>query len=160
MYRFFLVLATVSIVVGQILRPPLNPPLQPPAGMVFGLYNYVGSRFMFYCLIISGQRCAGRNYNGRRCCTPELPCGYGEGDCDGPGDGGTNDGHRGCQRGQGVVEVIVIITELLFCPGLVCGSNNCLKFGLYYHEKDDCCDLPQSGATVAGVSSGVLTGAN
>ena len=59
-----------------------------------------------------------------------------------------------------VVVVIVIITELLFCPGLVCGSNNCLKFGLYYHEKDDCCDLPQSGSTVAGVSSGVQTGAN
>ena len=115
---------------------------------------------MFYCLIISGQRCAGRNYNGRRCCTPELPCGYGEGDCDGPGDGGGNDGHRGCQRGQGVVVVIVIITQLLFCPGLVCGSNNCLKFGLYYHEKDDCCDLPQSGSAVAGVNSGVLTGAN
>merc|ERR1712032_269576 len=31
-----------------------------------------------------GQRCAGRNFNGRRCCTPESPCGYGEGDCDGP----------------------------------------------------------------------------
>ena len=59
-----------------------------------------------------------------------------------------------------VVVAIVIITELLFCPGLVCGSNNCLKFGLYYHEKDDCCDLPQSGSAVAGVSSGVLTGAN
>ena len=59
-----------------------------------------------------------------------------------------------------VLLVIVIITELLFCPGLVCGSNNCLKFGLYYHEKDDCCDLPQSGSAVAGVSSGVLTGAN
>merc|ERR1712154_422245 len=35
-----------------------------------------------------GQRCAGRNFNGRRCCTPESPCGYGEGDCDGPLDGG------------------------------------------------------------------------
>ena len=48
----------------------------------------------------------------------------GEGDCDGPGDGGQHDGHRGC------------------LPGLVCGSNNCKKFGLYYHEKDDCCDKP------------------
>jgi len=120
MYRYILVLAAISFVVGQRLRPPLNPPLQPP----------------------TGQRCAGRNYNGRRCCTPELPCGYGEGDCDGPGDGGTNDGHRGCQR------------------GLVCGSNNCLKFGLYYHEKDDCCDLPQSGSAMAGVSPGVLISAN
>ena len=27
---------------------------------------------------------------------------------------------------------------------LVCGSNNCKKFGAYYHEKDDCCDLPQN----------------
>ena len=71
----------------------------------------------------SGQRCAGRNYNGRRCCTPEQPCGYGEGDCDGPGDGGGHDGHGGC-RGE-----------------LVCGSNNCKKFGSFYHDKDDCCDL-------------------
>merc|ERR1711936_573248 len=75
----------------------------------------------------AGQRCSGRNYNRRRCCTPEHPCGYGEGDCDGPLDGGRNDGHRGC-RGS-----------------LVCGSNNCRKFGLYYHEKDDCCDRPSSG---------------
>jgi len=71
-----------------------------------------------------GQRCAGRNYNGRRCCTPEKPCDEGEGDCDGPGDGGQSDGHRGCKG------------------DLVCGSNNCQKFGLYYHEKDDCCEKP------------------
>jgi len=44
-----------------------------------------------------GQRCRGRNFDGKRCCTPEQPCGLGEGDCDGPGDGGVNDGHRGCQ---------------------------------------------------------------
>merc|ERR1712223_1457865 len=69
-----------------------------------------------------GQRCSGRNYNGRRCCTPEQPCGLGEGDCDGPLDGGTHDGHQGC-RGD-----------------LVCGSNNCRKFGAYFHEKDDCCE--------------------
>ena len=37
-----------------------------------------------------------------------------------------NDGHRGC-RGD-----------------LVCGSNNCLKFGSYYHPKDDCCERPSS----------------
>merc|ERR1711988_326912 len=73
-----------------------------------------------------GQRCAGRNFNGRRCCTPESPCGYGEGDCDGPLDGGANDGHRGCQG------------------NLICGSNNCKKFGAYYHPKDDCCDLPEN----------------
>merc|ERR1711955_58722 len=88
----------------QRLAPPRNPPLDPPAG----------------------QRCRGRNYDGRRCCTPENPCGYGEGDCDGPGDGGANDGHQGC-RGD-----------------LVCGSNNCKKFGLNFHEKDDCCDLPET----------------
>merc|ERR1711910_138016 len=73
-----------------------------------------------------GQRCRGRNFDGKRCCTPEQPCGLGEGDCDGPLDGGVNDGHRGCKG------------------NLVCGSNNCKKFGAYYHEKDDCCDLPQN----------------
>ena len=77
-------------------------------------------------LLFKGQRCSGRNYNGRRCCTPEQPCGLVEGDCDGPLDGGGSDGHRGCQG------------------SLVCGSNNCKKFGLYYHEKDDCCDVPSS----------------
>ena len=76
--------------------------------------------------MLLGQRCAGRNYNGRRCCTPENPCGEGEGDCDGPDDGGLNDGHAGC-RGD-----------------LVCGSNNCKQFGHYYHEKDDCCERPSS----------------
>merc|ERR1712213_232798 len=73
-----------------------------------------------------GQRCSGRNYNGRRCCTPEQPCGLGEGDCDGPLDGGTHDGHQGCKG------------------DLVCGSNNCKKFGAYYHEKDDCCEKATS----------------
>ena len=71
-----------------------------------------------------GQRCAGRNYGGRRCCTPENPCQEGEGDCDGPDDGGAHDGHRGC------------------AGDLVCGTNNCLQFGLYYHPKDDCCEKP------------------
>ena len=72
----------------------------------------------------SGQRCSGRNYQGRRCCTPENPCDEGEGDCDGPGDGGGHDGHTGCKG------------------DLICGSNNCKKFGAYYHEKDDCCEKP------------------
>jgi len=71
-----------------------------------------------------GQRCAGRNFQGRRCCTPENQCDEGEGDCDGPGDGGQHDGHAGCKG------------------DLVCGSNNCKKFGHYYHEKDDCCERP------------------
>ena len=76
-----------------------------------------------------GQRCSGRNYGHGRCCTPDEPCGLGEGDCDGPLDGGVNDGHAGC-RGE-----------------LVCGSNNCQKFGTYFHPKDDCCDEPSSIAT-------------
>merc|ERR1719232_388675 len=74
-----------------------------------------------------GQRCSGRNYNGKRCCTPENPCDEGEGDCDGPGDGGSNDGHLGCKG------------------DLVCGSNNCLQFGAYFHPKDDCCERPSNG---------------
>ena len=74
----------------------------------------------------SGQRCSGRNYDGRRCCTPENPCDEGEGDCDGPGDGGGHDGHAGCKG------------------DLVCGSNNCKKFGTFYHEKDDCCEKPSA----------------
>merc|ERR1712013_532921 len=65
-----------------------------------------------------------RNYNGQRCCTPDNPCGEGEGDCDGHGDGGRSDGDRGCKG------------------DLVCGRNNCKKFGSYYHEKDDCCEKP------------------
>ena len=72
------------------------------------------------------QRCRGRNYEGRRCCTPENPCDEGEGDCDGPLDGGVNDGHAGCKG------------------NLVCGSNNCQKFGAYYHPRDDCCEKPAS----------------
>merc|ERR1711963_39010 len=74
----------------------------------------------------AGQRCAGRNFQDRRCCTPENPCDEGEGDCDGPGDGGQHDEHRGCKG------------------DLVCGSNNCKKFGHYYHEKDDCCERPSN----------------
>merc|ERR1712106_866558 len=73
----------------------------------------------------AGQRCSGRNYQGRRCCTPEEPCDEGEGDCDGPSDGGGHDGHTGC-KGK-----------------LECGSNNCKKFGASFHEKDDCCEKPQ-----------------
>ena len=74
-----------------------------------------------YC---KGQRCSGRNNQGRRCCTPEKPCEEGEGDCDGPGDGGLNDGHTGCKG------------------DLECGSNNCKQFGSFYHVKDDCCQKP------------------
>merc|ERR1712110_732294 len=83
-----------------------------------------------------GQRCRGRNWDGRRCCTPENPCGEGEGDCDGFGDGGANDGNDGCQG------------------DLVCGSNNCKQFGAYYHEKDDCCERPNSGIPQGWGSNG------
>jgi len=75
------------------------------------------------------QRCKGRNYGQRRCCSPENPCDEGEGDCDGPLDGGLNDGHAGCKG------------------DLVCGSNNCKKFGSYYHDKDDCCEKPNQATT-------------
>jgi hypothetical protein len=78
-----------------------------------------------------GQRCKGRNFlTGRRCCTPENPCDEGEGDCDGRGDGGFNDGDCGCKG------------------DLVCGSNKCLQFGFYYHEKDDCCEKQTVGAEI------------
>merc|ERR1712066_937248 len=52
-----IILLTVLTTLGfcQRLSPPSNPLTEPPAG----------------------QRCAGRNFNGRRCCTPEEPCGYG-----------------------------------------------------------------------------------
>ena len=36
-------------------------------------------------------------------------------------------------------------------PGLVCGSNNCRKFGLYYHAKDDCCDYPKEKLVKQGL---------
>ena len=88
----------------------------------------------------AGQRCRGRNYDGKRCCTPEQPCQEGEGDCDGPGDGGRNDGHAGC-AGQ-----------------LICGSNNCRQFGAYYHPKDDCCQRNsslQSKERVRGLNPGL-----
>merc|ERR1712110_1319868 len=64
-----ILLLTVFTTLGLCQSPPRTPLTQPP----------------------QGQRCAGRNFNGRRCCTPESPCGYGEGDCDGPLDGGAND---------------------------------------------------------------------
>ena len=108
--------------------------LEPSPGLDEDIYVAVDSpnHWKQWIIFFSGQRCAGRNFNGKRCCTPQEPCGYGEGDCDGPGDGGGNDGHAGC-RGE-----------------LVCGSNNCRKFGLFYHDKDDCCDLPD---TLRGVTS-------
>ena len=79
---------------------------------------------MFFIYFFSEHSCGGRNDGGRTCCTPDNPCVEGEGDCDGPTDGGAHDGDRGCEG------------------NLVCGSNNCKKWGLYFHEKDDCCERP------------------
>ena len=79
-----------------------------------------------YLFFFSGQRCSGRNFTKRRCCTPENPCGLGEGDCAGPFDGGANDGHKGCMG------------------NLRCGDNNCKKFGLYFLDNDDCCDYKEN----------------
>ena len=106
-------------------EPILDPsiPFEPKEGQTLNDESFID------IFMSSGQRCAGRNFQGRRCCTPEAPCDEGEGDCDGPGDGGLNDGHKGCKG------------------DLVCGSNNCKKFGLYYHEKDDCCERPSTGGS-------------
>ena len=73
------------------------------------------------------------------CCTPENPCDEGEGDCDGPGDGGLNDGHAGCKG------------------DLVCGTNNCLQFGAYFHPKDDCCEKINNSPQNSPPSSGYGT---
>merc|ERR1712215_239180 len=72
-------------------------------------------------LYINGQRLTpfpGQHCSGgRQCCTLQRPCGVGEGGCD---------GSTGCKG------------------DLVCGINNCKKFGHYYEVKDDCCDYPSS----------------
>ena len=47
---------------------------------------------------------------GDSCCTPDQPCGEGQGDCDGNDDCNT---------------------------GLVCGNNNCM--GSSFDSLDDCC---------------------
>merc|ERR1712025_1286587 len=60
-----------------------------------------------------GQRCSGRNYGQRRCCTPDNPCDEGEGDCDGPGDGGGHDGHT----------IIVKSLELIFMRKTIVVKN-------------------------------------
>ena len=92
-----------------ILYSPMDTPIEPPQGENFHMTFYkiiicggakiVNGFLRIFHLkrFISGQRCAGRNYQGRRCCTPENPCDEGEGDCDGPGDGGGHDGHAGCK---------------------------------------------------------------
>jgi len=72
-----------------------------------------------------GQRCCGRNFGSRGCCSIEEPCGEGEGDCENVNEGTGSFNNKDCRE------------------GLVCGSNNCKKFGLYYHEKDDCCEKPK-----------------
>ena len=81
-----------------------------------------------------GQRCGGRNYEEKgTCCTVLTPCGLGEADCEPKSDGSGNNDDSDCM------------------PGLVCGSNNCRKFGLYYHERDDCCDYPKQTLVQQGL---------
>merc|ERR1711970_1439706 len=114
-----------------------------------------------------GQRCSGRNYSEKRCCTPEKPCGLGEGDCDGPLDGGLSDGDLGCKGdlvcGSNNCQKFGLYFHKGDCDGpgdggmndgdrgckgdLVCGRNNCKKYGSWYHEKDDCCEKPASPPT-------------
>ena len=67
-----------------------------------------------------GQRCKGRNYGERRCCSPENPCDEGEGDCDGPGDGVPNDGNRGCKPGRKKEETFLtlMVQGGTMCPHL------------------------------------------
>ena len=65
----------------------------------------------------------------------------GEGDC-APRDEGTHNDNRDCKGGT-LVRIDLDILHYL-CLDLVCGSNNCRKFGLYYHEKDDCCERKPS----------------
>ena len=119
MKLLLLILSVAALSYGQSF-----PPFEPPEGNIIHIVLLLDR--LIFTSPCPGQRCSGRNYNGRRCCTPDQPCGLGEGDCDGPLDGGVNDGHEGCKG------------------DLVCGSNNCKKFGLYFHEKDDCCDLPST----------------
>ena len=52
-----------------------------------------------------------------RCCTPDAPCGEGEGDCESNAD---------CDE------------------RMICGNNNCKQYGKFYHEKDDCCVLGEN----------------
>ena len=100
-----------------------NIPFEPKSGKI--IVYIICDNNNSVSIWFADQRCSGRNFQGRRCCTPENPCDEGEGDCDGPGDGGQHDGNAGCKG------------------DLVCGSNNCKQFGHYYHEKDDCCEKPR-----------------
>lgn len=66
-------------------------------------------------IVAPGLRCRGRNFGGGQCCTPGTPCDEGEGDCE---------ENQDCK------------------DDLVCGENNCKKFGDFFHVKDDCCVKP------------------
>ena len=62
-------------------------------------------------------RCQGRLVDRRKCCTRDLACDEGEGDCE-------------------------VDDE---CSGdLVCGHNNCKQFGDMFHPQDDCCEKPKT----------------
>ena len=74
------------------------------------------------------MKCTGTNtaHGKRSCCTPSSPCDVGEGDCSSPLDNGKHYDNKDCKG------------------NLVCGRNNCKKFGDYYDASDDCCDYPTS----------------
>ena len=70
----------------------------------------------------------------------------GEGDCSSKDDGGTFNDNKDCLPGFEKKiypkNIFVLRIKPNWLVGLVCGSNNCKKFGLWYHEKDDCCEEP------------------
>ena len=64
------------------------------------------------------ETCNGRPSIDWDCCTPQSPCGIGEGDCDRDSD----------------------------CSGaLKCGNNNCIESENHWHDKADCCEDRSTG---------------
>ena len=112
-------------------NPRLACPLSPPSSVRYNyqvLHRFISPRPTDHHLRVReeprpGQRCRGKLLSEenlkKNCCTPETPCEEGEGDCD-------TEKNDGCK------------------PGLKCGNNNCLKFGSYYHKKDDCCEIGEA----------------
>ena len=79
--------------------PAFPSPGQRCIGRGNGFYGVVPYTRQFMRHIIEGYAFYYGSLNlGQRCCTPQDPCGEGEGDCDGPLDGAAvHDGHRGCK---------------------------------------------------------------
>ena len=64
-------------------------------------------------ILDASKTCDGRPIIAWDCCTPQSPCGIGEGDCDRDSD----------------------------CSGaLKCGNNNCIKWGKHWVSSADCCE--------------------